>query len=446
MSALPDQAARLTALTSIDRSLLVEAGAGSGKTAVMAGRVVVLFANGIEPKNVAAITFTEFAASELMMRINRFAASLARDELPHEISIAFPAGITPEQRANVEHACKVLDQLTCTTIHGFAQALIKPYPAEAGIDPGAEIIDPAEAELAFQELYEAWLKGRLRDEMDDGIVAALVLAEQVGGLGFIEEVAHFLRHNRISKPARSRWSIDLVKSFVTATKQFANHSKRYGFRERQTDAACQAFGDLVQSIGKIPLPKDNPSNRALVQALTVPRDDHCFREGDFRRQLRTKGKWQEAAKAAGRSKAHGDRAYDGANKWYDACHDAFEALMSAVAAGLLGRLTDEMQDLIKEWHEYKRAAALLDFDDLLYMARDLLVGREEVRKALARRYQHVLVDEFQDTDPLQIDILWQLCSEASKHSTEKPSGLCGQARYFWSAILSKPSTAFVVPT
>jgi superfamily I DNA/RNA helicase len=141
MSALPDQAARLTALTSIDLSLLVEAGAGSGKTAVMAGRVVVLFANGIEPKNVAAITFTEFAASELLMRIHRFAASLARGEVPKEILIAFPAGVAAEQRANVEHACQVLDQLTCTTIHGFAQALIKPYPAEAGIDPGAEIID-----------------------------------------------------------------------------------------------------------------------------------------------------------------------------------------------------------------------------------------------------------------------------------------------------------------
>ena len=76
----------------------------------------------------------------------------------------------------------------------------------------------------------------------------------------------------------------------------------------------------------------------------------------------------------------------------------------------------EMRSLIKEWHDYKRAAALLDFDDLLYTARDLLVGHEEVRKALAKRYQHVLVDEFQDTDPLQIDILWQLCSEASKDS------------------------------
>jgi superfamily I DNA/RNA helicase len=68
MSTLPDQAARLIALTSIDRSLLVEAGAGSGKTSLMAGRVVVLFASGIEPKSVAAITFTEFAASELMAK------------------------------------------------------------------------------------------------------------------------------------------------------------------------------------------------------------------------------------------------------------------------------------------------------------------------------------------------------------------------------------------
>src|SRR5689334_17948352 len=123
MSTLPDQAARLTALTAIGRSLLVEAGAGSGKTALMAGRVAVLLASGIEPKNVAAITFTEFAASELIMRIHSFAASLGRGEIPPEISIAFPDGIAAEHQANIERACKVIDQLTCTTIHGFAQVL-----------------------------------------------------------------------------------------------------------------------------------------------------------------------------------------------------------------------------------------------------------------------------------------------------------------------------------
>ena len=68
---LPDLAARKTALTAVDRSLLVEAGAGSGKTSIMAGRIAVLLAGGVEPKHIAAITFTEFAASELQLRVDR---------------------------------------------------------------------------------------------------------------------------------------------------------------------------------------------------------------------------------------------------------------------------------------------------------------------------------------------------------------------------------------
>ena len=151
MKPLPDAAARRAALAAIDRSLLVEAGAGSGKTALMAGRVAVLFANGVEPKHVAAVTFTEFAASELLQRITRFAEALARGEVPSELTLAFASGISAEQQAQVQRACNAIDQLTCTTIHGFAQKLIKPYPAEADMDPGAEIIDPAEADLAFEE-------------------------------------------------------------------------------------------------------------------------------------------------------------------------------------------------------------------------------------------------------------------------------------------------------
>ncbi len=94
---LPDRAARTTALTVIDRSLLVEAGAGSGKTAILAGRVAVLFASGIAPKNIAAITFTEFAASELRIRIEQFVNSLAAGLVPKELELAFPGGVGSEQ-------------------------------------------------------------------------------------------------------------------------------------------------------------------------------------------------------------------------------------------------------------------------------------------------------------------------------------------------------------
>jgi exodeoxyribonuclease-5 len=76
-----------------------------------------------------------------------------------------------------------------------------------------------------------------------------------------------------------------------------------------------------------------------------------------------------------------------------------------------------MNELMRDWRDYKRSAALLDFDDLLYTGRDLLVSHDEIRRALARRFRHVLVDEFQDTDPLQIDILWLLCGEPCEPST-----------------------------
>src|ERR1700720_4091329 len=99
---LPDAAARSAALTAIDRSLLVEAGAGSGKTSAMAGRVAVLFANGVEPKHIAAITFTEFAASELRLRIEEFATTLSRGDIPRDLDHLLPKGITLEQKAKIE--------------------------------------------------------------------------------------------------------------------------------------------------------------------------------------------------------------------------------------------------------------------------------------------------------------------------------------------------------
>jgi ATP-dependent exoDNAse (exonuclease V) beta subunit len=144
--AYPGLVARTTTLTAIERTLLVEAGAGSGKSSVMAGRVAVLFANGVEPKHIAAITFTELVASEPRARIERFSASLSKGEIPLDLQQAFlPDGVTETQKANLTRVCSAFDQLACTTIHGFAQALIKPYPMEAGIDPGADIVDPAEA-------------------------------------------------------------------------------------------------------------------------------------------------------------------------------------------------------------------------------------------------------------------------------------------------------------
>ena len=162
---------------------------------------------------------------------------------------------------------------------------------------------------------------------------------------------------------------------------------------------------------------ERPTNRALVAALNSPRPQTCFTQTGSRRKLQTKGKWEKAAAAVGRPKAAGTEAFDTATARYLACHDAREAFMASAAGEVLGRVAEEMNGLLADWRAYKHAAALLDFDDLIYTARDLLAGHEQVREALARRFRHVLVDEFQDTDPLQIEILWQLCGEAENEGS-----------------------------
>jgi ATP-dependent exoDNAse (exonuclease V) beta subunit len=401
---LPDRVPRTTALTSVDRSFLVEAGAGSGKTSIMAGRVAVLFAQGVEPKNVAAITFTEFAASELRIRIERFVNELSAGTIPPDLDSAFPNDVPALQRENLARARKALDELVCSTIHGFAQALIKPYPAEAGIDPGAEIIDPAEGNLAFDERYQAWLKEHLSGERDDDIIAELVLADETRGLALIRSIADFLRRNRDAKPANHAWSRAIGKKFAATAAAFEQEIGRFEFQENRTHAACQAFIEMAKTLSGSSMGTQRPDNRTLIEAACIQRHLACFTAAQTGRQLRTKGAWERAAAAAGKRKSDGSTAFDACLTHYNACHDAFDALTAMVAGELLGRVVEAMGKLLLDWSVYKRSAALLDFDDLLYTARDLLAKNEDVRGALAKRFRHVLVDEFQDTDPVQIDI------------------------------------------
>jgi superfamily I DNA/RNA helicase len=113
------------------------------------------------------------------------------------------------------------------------------------------------------------------------------------------------------------------------------------------------------------------------------------------------------------------------------CEVAYEGFCATIADLAFSRFLREF-DAVKElYRSYKRQAALLDFDDLLHHARDLLNSHEAVRRALAGRYPRVLVDEFQDTDPLQAEILWLLTGE-------------GDASIPWHERVIRPGALFMV--
>jgi exodeoxyribonuclease-5 len=443
--ALPDAAARRRALLDYDSTLFVEAGAGSGKTALMAGRVVLMLAHGIQPRDIVAITFTEAAAAELLERIQHFVDLLKTGTIPPALEIALSMGLSAGQRVAIATAATALDEITCTTIHGFCQQLIKPYPIEAQIDPGATIIDPAAADLAYQDLMTAWLSARFgRTRGDDGLgrippmanlgseddfFAELLAIEPDEVVALIGATANFLRIKRTARAPDAQLDTDILRRLSQGIRDFADWYAGCGIAEPAT-AECVA--DLIQFRVMLDDALSAPiTGRVIVRLLCHLPPNCCHgREPRFK-GWQNKGKWQAAAAEAGFGRARGEQLCAAAKAIYDRCSDDYQSFTTNIAATALARFVGEFDRLRALYADYKRQAALLDFDDLLHHARDLLTRNPGVRQALACRYPRVLVDEFQDTDPLQAEILWLLCGDEDQSEP-------------WTARRLRPGSLFLV--
>jgi ATP-dependent exoDNAse (exonuclease V) beta subunit len=404
---LRDEAARLVAMTAHDRSVLVEAGAGSGKTAVMAGRLALLLAAGAAPKAIAAVTFTELAASELLARVRDFVDELLDGRVPRELRIALPDGLSPDQRTNLDQAASAIDEITCSTIHGFCQRLIKPYPVEANIDPGASLMDPAQADLVFGDAVGRWLRDTLNSG-EESLVSELVFSNPAKASELVATAAGALRDNRVLAAPQQRAIPPLVAAFRQAAADYRAFVVGSAAQEPESIAGASAFVEMGDAVA-FAATSDTPPALARVLA-SVPHPSLCTAKGTFS-AYKKKGKWEAAAKIVGLSKADGGLLNSQAEELHLACCEGWTALLQTVAGRVLADLITAIQPIADSFRDYKRSAALLDFDDLIFAARDLLRDHPAVRDALAKRYRHVLVDEFQDTDPLQTEIFWRLTGE-----------------------------------
>jgi ATP-dependent exoDNAse (exonuclease V) beta subunit len=425
---LNDDSARGDAISRHGSSILVEAGAGSGKTAVMAGRIALMLAEGTAPRSIAAVTFTELAASELLSRVREFVAELNEGRIARELKVALPGGLSEAQRRNLANASAAIDEITCSTIHGFCQRLIKPYPAEADIDPGAAVMDRGLADLAFREIVDGWLRERLSGE-NSGMLAEMVLYNPKSTVELIHKIAGKVRDTRTIKAASPAPLVPRIDQFMQASSDFTKFCKTAGAHEPETIVCAEGFAQMAQEIAAIFDPH-LPAN--LVQLLGAqPHSDVCTKAGDFA-TFRKKGKWVEAAKQAGLSKADGEQLNIAADGNYAECCAGWSVMRQSVASHVLAAIVAEATPILTRFRDYKRSSAQLDFDDLIYAARDLLRHHEDVRQALGKRFRHVLVDEFQDTDPLQTEIFWRLCGEPQTQDDD------------WTNFKIRPGALFLV--
>lgn len=437
-TSLRDRDARIHALSRLDRSLLVEAGAGSGKTAVLAGRIVMLLVSGVAPSRIAAVTFTELAAGELLERVRQYVDRLLDGDVPRELSDALPGGLNAGQLENLTRAGDNIDDLLCSTIHGFCQRLINPYPVETNSDPGATIADAGRATLLLEETIDQWLRDQLSGE-EEGFLAELVMADVARTLKLVRLIVDAEKDHRTLLPPEGEGALGALHAFTAAVNAFAAGYERSGVVEEKVAAfvedltsTCDALGDLhgiLTPADWVRLLQTSPTKVVLTNAGTF-------------RVLSAKTAWANASKAIGISKADADREFEGVQALYDACAEAWDSVHRLVACKVLAGLMAEVSPIAAAYRDRKRESAMLDFDDLLYTARDLLRDDGDVRRALAERYAHVLVDEFQDTDPLQAEILWRLCGDPPKSGAADRSSLPSEPE--WARFTIRPGALFLV--
>lgn len=400
---VPDQQARNRCVTDLDSNLVIEAAAGTGKTTLMSCRVAMLLAEGREPSTVAAITFTEASASDLGKRIHGIVDELLADRVPLELRAALPTGLSVDQKKALTAAADRLNELTTTTIHSFCQQIIVDNAVEAGLDPGIKVADEMAADAMFDQAFSSWLTNALSSGgAIDRPVVVLAEDDPMDVERQLRDLAKVRRQYRRAAPPTPNLSLRPDIDLTDAIDAFARWVANHPFDKRTNDLAGEFDRLRLHYDGTL---AGDVEFDTLWRMAHPPRIFAMkWRSFDFEAYQRL-GAWK---KAQGED---GVRLNDEVTALYDAVRATFLSLLAHVGSCMIWQLSRSMQAALDDYDNIKQRAAVMDFDDLLEHARNLVMGNPQVRKNVAARYRHILIDECQDTDILQIEILFAIAAE-----------------------------------
>jgi ATP-dependent exoDNAse (exonuclease V) beta subunit len=410
-----DHEVRTRVTTDLGTTFLLEAGAGTGKTRVLVDRYVRCVLDGGrgtpgDVRTVAAITFTEKAAGELRQRI--------REEF--ELRAADATGA--EEAATIQAALDALDDAPISTIHGFAGRLLREFPVEAGVDPAFEQLDALGSDIERARLWEEWLTELAAGDARETPV-----------------------RRGLSRLLRAGVRLEWLRALAVGPKGV--FGERYDLDPAaeppaEPDLAAPS-GRLADSLGRL--------EAYCVAACTDPADNGCVAAMalvDAGRRLRERPPddvdraaaalyalpVKDTPSAPGGAKANWSQAHGGKDGLQARYKDAVSEVLDLreAYADYLTTVAVAVADAFSRWAATAQLAlGRLDFTDLLGCLRDLLVHDRDARAALQARFRYVLVDEFQDTDPLQSEIVFFLCERAPTAAD-------------WREVVLEPGKLFVV--
>ena len=397
-----DRPTRERIRTSLDESLLVEAAAGTGKTSELVRRIVaVLQKDRTTVDRIVAVTFTRKAAGELKLRLRQ------------ELDSARTGTDNPVERKALEQAMVRLEEAHIGTIHSFCADILHERPVEAKIQPGFEELDEKEAPRLFERVFNKWIQGSL-DNPPPGLRRALSRAASWSGgpspLEQIRNAAWNLIEWRDFPTSWRREPYEREKEIDGIVKNVVALSVQVSTCRNDRDALRQALRPTIDFSNRIERTeavrgRDYDELEAVLVSL----------ERDLKRN-RKKGRGKFSDEYP-RQRILDDR---------ERLLGTLEGFRGRAGADLAARLRDELWELVERYDQAKIRAGKLDFGDLLIATRELIRDNVDVRGFLQRRFTHIFVDEFQDTDPLQAEILLLLAAddpgEADWRETQPTAG------------------------
>jgi len=416
---LPDATERARAATTFDVNVVVTAGAGTGKTTLLVDRLVHLLMRDPDPlavTQILALTFTNKAANEMRLRLRERLESYRSTRL--DTAGNEPAKIHNELRSLIQlyhltkdeidrraqEALRQLERSYIGTIHSFSAMLLRLYPLEAGVDPQFKEDDGSMFLKHFDEEWSVWLDRELgrdgsRAQAWKRVLAKLSLdtLRQVG-FSLCSEMIPLVR---LGETFNGRKIDPTLSAWLAALKRDAEELiKRYPDNHNQIDCFARSSHRILQTI----------LERGEIPAGELEQQKRWF----FEKSLRRAGRWSEAD------------------------YEKLQRLCT-VARGLMrvdADLVETVWELLVPFAEHCRASfvtqGFVSFDGLLVRARNLLRDHTLLREELKSLFKAILIDEFQDTDPIQYEILLYLA--------EKP----GASASNWRSVQIQPGKVFVV--
>jgi ATP-dependent helicase/nuclease subunit A len=393
---------QLAAIAARGTSVVLSSGAGCGKTFVLTNRYLShLTGDGVRVGEIVAITFTDRAAREMRNRIRKAVTAELRAH--------------PDETIWAEHL-RDLESAPIQTIHSFCGDLLRQFAVAAELDPRFEVLEEVLAETLRVEVLRDTLQGLLTAETPAGRDLG-ELAVLYGWTTTVDAVQSLLKERDTA--AWERW---LVRSPAEIAAQWAG-SVRAELLPVWIAYLCAASPKIAHLVNLFrSVECRGPAMRENVRKVLdgLPK---LAQASDLAAAV------EELCEAAKVGKEKGEAWPDA--ETYDAVKDAMtefrkdlpeklalwtEEPEGVEAAAIVGQRFLRVALSVAEVYQARKArAGVVDFQDLLVLARDLLRNRPEVQKSLQKRFRYLLLDEMQDTDPVQMELVELLCGVGLEH-------------------------------